>query len=54
MADAAAELVLQAQGIRKTYGERVVTEVLKGIDFVLAAGSSVPSRVHPDAERRRF
>ena len=29
--------VLQAWDIRKTYGERVVTEVLKGIDFELAS-----------------
>jgi len=30
--------VLQARDVRKTYGERVVTEVLKGIDFDLRAG----------------
>lgn len=36
MADAAP--VLQAVGVRKTYGERVVTEVLKGVDFDLRAG----------------
>jgi len=30
--------VLEAVGIRKTYGERVVTEVLRGIDLTIAAG----------------
>jgi lipoprotein-releasing system ATP-binding protein len=30
--------VLEAQGIRKTYGERVVTEVLKGIDLTIVRG----------------
>ena len=30
--------LLEVRGIRKTYGERVITEVLKGIDLTLAAG----------------
>jgi lipoprotein-releasing system ATP-binding protein len=30
--------VLQAEDVRKTYGERVVTEVLKGIDLTLEVG----------------
>jgi lipoprotein-releasing system ATP-binding protein len=30
--------VLQVRGVRKTYGERVVTEVLKGIDLTLWEG----------------
>ena len=30
--------VLEAHGIRKTYGERVITQVLKGIDLTLEAG----------------
>ncbi|MEQ1856253.1 MAG: ABC transporter ATP-binding protein [Longimicrobiales bacterium] len=30
--------VLEARGIYKTYGERVVTEVLKGIDLTIQAG----------------
>ena len=38
MADGQGPIVLQTQQIRKTYGDRVVTEVLKGIDFELAAG----------------
>lgn len=32
------EPVLVARGVRKTYGERVVTEVLRGIDLELAPG----------------
>lgn len=37
---AADEPLLRLRGIRKTYGERVVTEVLKGIDLDLGAGES--------------
>jgi lipoprotein-releasing system ATP-binding protein len=37
MADAPGP-VLEAHGIRKTYGERVITEVLKGIDLTLESG----------------
>jgi lipoprotein-releasing system ATP-binding protein len=35
---AATDLVAHLEGVRKTYGERVVTEVLKGIDLSLAVG----------------
>jgi len=39
MAEAASRrLVLEVRGVRKTYGERVITEVLKGIDLELFAG----------------
>jgi lipoprotein-releasing system ATP-binding protein len=39
MADpASARPLLEARGLRKTYGGRVVTEVLKGIDLTLAPG----------------
>lgn len=38
MDDASPAALLQLRGIRKTYGERVVTEVLKGIDLDLGAG----------------
>jgi lipoprotein-releasing system ATP-binding protein len=38
MGDATRVPVLQSRGLRKTYGERVVTEVLRGIDFDLHAG----------------
>jgi lipoprotein-releasing system ATP-binding protein len=31
-------LLLQAEGVRKTYGERVVTEALRGVDLELGAG----------------
>jgi len=35
---AATDMVAHLEGVRKTYGERVVTEVLKGIDLSLAVG----------------
>jgi len=34
----ASDPVVRLEGVRKTYGERVVTEVLKGIDLDLAGG----------------
>jgi lipoprotein-releasing system ATP-binding protein len=38
MADETGTAVLRTEQVRKTYGDRVITEVLKGIDFRLAAG----------------
>jgi lipoprotein-releasing system ATP-binding protein len=38
MDESGAQPVLEVQQVRKTYGERVVTEVLKGIDLMVPAG----------------